>query len=84
MHPKRLAKRWKRKRKRILIPGYSSEADTADELGVTIRTLRKWRQRQVGPAWAKVGRQIIYGNESRAAWLKGQEKQPVRQSAEAA
>ena len=84
MHPKRLAKRWKRKRKRILIPGYSSEADTADELGVTIRTLRKWRQRGVGPSWAKVGRQIIYGNESRMTWLKGQEKQPVRQSAEAA
>jgi hypothetical protein len=63
---------------------YPSEADTADELGVTIRTLRKWRQRGVGPAWAKVGRQIIYGDESRMTWLKGQEKQPVRQQDQAA
>ena len=71
------------KRKRIVVAGYSSEADTADELNVTIRTLRKWRQRRVGPAWVKVGRQVIYSIESRMSWLKDQEVRPVRQEAAA-
>ena len=71
-------RRARRKRKRIIVAGYSSEAETAEQLNVAIRTLRSWRQRGVGPPWAKVGRQVIYGDESRMAWVKGQEVQPVR------
>jgi hypothetical protein len=74
---KQRAGRWRRKRKRIL--GYSSESETAEELNVTVRTLRKWRQLQIGPPWTAVGRQIIYDDESRAAWLKSCEVQPVRE-----
>jgi hypothetical protein len=66
--------RWKRKR----IPGYSPERETAEELNVSLRTLRKWRQLRIGPPWVEVGRQIHYGDESRAAWLKSLEVQPVR------
>ena len=72
---KRRARRWRRKR----IPGYSSESETAEELNVKVRTLRKWRQLQIGPPWTAVGRQIIYGDESRAAWLKSCEIHPVRE-----
>jgi hypothetical protein len=82
VHPKqqasRRALRWKRKR--IAVAGYSSEVKTAEELGVAVRTLRAWRQRGMGPPWAKVGRQVIYGDESRMTWLRGQEVQPVRQA----
>ena len=67
------------KRKRIAhIPGHTNEAETAEELGVSVRTLRKWRQLRVGPPWTAVGRQIHYGDESRAAWVKSQEVQPAR------
>jgi len=75
--PARRALPWKR------IAGYSSEQETAAALRVTIRTLRKWRQRGMGPPWTKLGRRVIYGDESRATWLKNQETQPVRQQAAA-
>jgi hypothetical protein len=71
---KERAPRWRRKR----LAGYSTESETAEELNVAIRTLRKWRQLQIGPPWTAVGRQILYGDASRAAWLKSQEIQPVR------
>jgi hypothetical protein len=59
---------WKRKR----LAGYSTESETAEELNVAVRTLRKWRALRIGPPWTAVGRQILYGDESRAAWLKSQ------------
>jgi hypothetical protein len=71
---KQRAPRWKRKR----IPGYTPETETAEELNVSVRTLRKWRQLRIGPPWVEVGRQIHYGDESRAAWLKSREVQPAR------
>jgi hypothetical protein len=74
-------RRARQKRKRIVVAGYSSEAETAEQLNVAIRTLRSWRKRGVGPAWTKVGRQIIYGDLSRMAWLRSQEVQPVRADA---
>ena len=80
MHPKqqasRRAPRWKRKRNHR-IPGYTSEAETAEEIGHSVRTLRKWRQLGIGPPYVKVGRQIHYSDESRAAWLKSREVQPA-------
>jgi hypothetical protein len=75
-HAKQHAPRWKRKRV-ARIPGYTDERQTAEELGVSVRTLRKWRQLRIGPPWTEVGRQILYGNQSRATWLKAQEVQPV-------
>jgi hypothetical protein len=66
-------------RKRI--PGYTPERETAEELNVAVRTLRKWRQLKIGPPWTAVGRQILYGDESRAAWLKSREVQPIREVA---
>ena len=66
------------KRKRVIVAGYTSEAETAEQLNVAIRTLRHWRQHGMGPPWAKVGRQVVYSDESRMAWLRGQEVRPVR------
>jgi helix-turn-helix protein len=64
------------RRKRLA--GYSTESETAEELNVAVRTLRKWRAAGEGPPWTTVGRQIFYGDESSAAWLKSQEVRPVR------
>jgi hypothetical protein len=73
-HVKQRAPQLKPKR----IPGYTPEPETAEELNVSVRTLRKWRQLRIGPPYVTVGRQIHYGDESRAAWLKNREVQPVR------
>jgi len=68
----------KQKRRRTAcIPGHVSEVEAAEELGVSVRTLRKWRQLRVGPPWTAVGRKILYRDESRAAWLKSREVLPV-------
>jgi hypothetical protein len=75
---KQRAARWKRKRS-VHIPGYTPESETAEELNVSVRTLRKWRQLRIGPPYIEVGRQIHYGDESRAAWLKSREVRPVRE-----
>jgi hypothetical protein len=72
---KQRSSRWKRKR----IPGYTPEADTADELNVSTRTLRKWRQLRVGPPWVEIGRQIHYPDENRAQWIKSRVVHPVAQ-----
>lgn len=69
--------RWKRKRV-AQIPGYSSESDVAGELGVSVRTLRKWRQLGEGPPYVQIARQVHYPDAPRAAWLRGKEKMPVR------
>jgi hypothetical protein len=66
------------KRKRI--PGYTPEAETAEQLNISVRTLRKWRQLKIGPPWVEVGRQIHYPDESRTAWIKSRVVQPVRQA----
>jgi hypothetical protein len=74
---KQRAPRWKRKRISH-IPGYTNEFETAEELGVSVRTLRGMRQRGEGPPYVKFARQIHYPDEPRAAWLRRQEVQPVR------
>jgi len=67
------------KRKRIAhIPGYTPEAEMAEQLGLAVRTLRKWRQQGLGPAYTKFGKQVHYRDASRDAWLRRQEVEPVR------
>jgi hypothetical protein len=73
------SKQQAKKRKRL--PGYTPERETAEELNVAVRTLRKWRQLKIGPPWTAVGRQIFYGDESRARWLKSREFQPIGEAA---
>jgi hypothetical protein len=42
------------------------------------RTLRKWRQRRIGPPWVKIGRVVLYPNDGFEQWLRAQVQQPVR------
>jgi hypothetical protein len=76
-HAKQYAPRLKRKRI-AHIPGYTPEADMAEQLGLAVRTLRKWRQQGTGPAYTKFGKQVQYRDASRDAWLRRQEVEPVR------
>ena len=68
------------RRKRVArIPGYTPEREKAEQLGVALRTLRKWRQLGKGPPYTKLGKQVHYRDEAQTAWLKSREVQPVRE-----
>jgi hypothetical protein len=64
-----------------LLENYLSEERFAAELGVSIRTLRNWRQRRTGPPFATIGKKIVYGKSSGLAWLQSQERHPLRKRA---
>lgn len=66
-----------------ILADYRTERELADQLKARtgagcIRTLRKWRQRRIGPPWAKIGHLIVYPNDGFEGWLKSQVQQPVR------
>jgi hypothetical protein len=65
------------------IPGYTPEAEHAEEIGVTTYTLRKWRRQGKGSAWIKVGRQIHYENADKQRWLSSLKVTPPRSEAAA-
>jgi DNA-binding transcriptional MerR regulator len=64
-----------------LLGDYLSEEKFAAELGVSIRTLRNWRQQRYGPPFVTIGKKIVYGKSSGLAWLQSQERQPLRKRA---
>jgi hypothetical protein len=67
------------KRKRVAnLAGYTDERQTADDLGVGLRTLRKWRQQGKGPPYVKFARQIHYPLEYLEAWLKRHVVEPIQ------
>jgi hypothetical protein len=61
-----------------LLEGWSHESDVARQLGKKLRTLRKWRQLGIGPAWAKNGKTVIYRNAGIPEYFQSQERKPVR------
>jgi hypothetical protein len=71
------------RRKRIAPAGYTAEAETAEELNVTQRTLRAWRRRGIGPPYVEIGRRIYYPTQHREAWIKSRVVHPAREEAAA-
>ena len=59
---------------------YLAERDAAEELKQSLRTLRSWRQKRIGPSWIKVGKLIFYSRSALNSWLASLERQPVRAS----
>ena len=53
------------------------QAQVADMLGCTVRTLETWRQSRTGPAWTKVGHRVYYREKSLESWIRKQEQRPV-------
>jgi hypothetical protein len=73
-----------RRKRTARIPGYIDERKTADELGVSVHTLKKWRVQGRGPAYVKFARHIQYRTESVRSWLESCEISPIREQIAAA
>jgi hypothetical protein len=43
-----------------------------------LRMLRVWRQRRMGPPFAKFRKLIVYPKDEAETWLRDQVRQPVR------
>lgn len=59
--------------------GALSTKEAADYLGVSERTLIRWRVGRVGPAWTYAGRQVRYRPEDLDRYLEAKRTVPVRE-----
>ena len=57
---------------------WMSEAEAAAEVKKTIRTLRDWRKRRVGPPYSYFGRTVRYHRPTFAKHFKASQIKPVR------
>ena len=62
----------------MLLDDWLDEADTAKEIGVSVRTLRKWRRERKGPPYARFGRMIKYNKRTLGAHYESMQVMPVR------
>lgn len=66
---------------RAVLTDFIAEAELADQLNVSIRSLREWRRRRQGPAATLIGRQIFYRAETVQNWLLSRQKRATRERA---
>lgn len=55
-------------------PGYYTEAEWAEMLGVTIPTLRAQASRRRGAPRTRIGRRVLYRIDACQSWLRAREK----------
>jgi len=56
------------------------EAEAADFLRLSVRTLQAWRLRIAGPAFVQVGRAVRYRRRDLIAWIEANTVSPSRVS----
>jgi excisionase family DNA binding protein len=59
-----------------LLSVFFTQAELAQELGVTRKTLNRWKVEGKGPAITKLGRKILYSRKAVATWLSAYEREP--------
>lgn len=59
---------------RSILDGYISERQLAEQIGRTVRTVRRWAALREGPPRTRVGKQVLYRLESVREWLASLEK----------
>jgi transposase len=57
-----------------LLHDYMSQQDVAEELGVTVETLRRWRVHGAGPRWFRfgLGMRLMYNRQDVKDWIEQQ------------
>ena len=58
---------------RTLMVGWISRLDLAQELGLSVETLRRWEAQRMGPPSIRAGRKVYYRRSTVEAWLEDQE-----------
>src|SRR5262245_48948198 len=66
-------KGWQGRKASFPPEGYDTEEETAAELDVTPRTLKRWRFQRIGPPVTYAGRKPIYNRQSKRRWLESRE-----------
>ena len=56
-----------------LLGGWISRLDLAQELGVTVDTMRRWEAQRFGPPCVRAGRKVYYRRDAVHDWLQLQE-----------
>ena len=54
-----------------------TEAEAAKLLGISQRTLEKWRSRGQGPPFARIGKAVRYPSQALENWVQGQLQFPA-------
>jgi hypothetical protein len=62
-----------------MLDEWMSEAEASAEVDKTVRTLRKWRQKRIGPPYAYFGRTVKYHRPTFVDYFKAIQVMPVRE-----
>jgi hypothetical protein len=62
----------------VLRDEWLSERDTAADIGVSVRTLRTWRLKGIGPPYTYFGRAIRYNQHKLREHYEAAQVMPVR------
>ena len=57
--------------------------ELAAYLEISTRTLIRWRQQRIGPAWVRAGHHVRYRAQDVDEWLRRQRHEPVLEGAAA-
>jgi DNA-binding transcriptional MerR regulator len=57
-----------------LLQGYVTPPQLAQQLGITLRTLRRWEQKRLAPPRTVIARQIFYRVSSVKSWMESREQ----------
>ena len=56
-----------------ILADYLSEQEFADQIGRTLRTVRRWHAYRQGPPRTQIGKKILYKRDSVSKWLTANE-----------
>jgi hypothetical protein len=63
---------------KLLLSAFFTQGELARELGVTRKTLDRWKLEGKGPSITKIGRKILYSRKGVISWLAACEEDPHR------
>jgi predicted DNA-binding transcriptional regulator AlpA len=66
---------------RTLLVGWISRLDLAQELDLSVETLRRWEAQRTGPPSVRAGRKVFYRRAAVEEWLEEQEHRAPRRRA---
>ena len=65
-----------------LLHDYMSQQEVAEQLGVTVETLRRWRVHGAGPRWFRfgLGMRLMYNRQDVKDWIEQQREAAMQEA----